>query len=148
MNREGRLKFVVDASVVLKWFSQGREGHPDKAHQLREDFRCRKIDLFSPELLVHEVTNVLRFKKSLADVLVLKAIGSVYAMDLLVPVNQKIMENALKLAREHSITVYDSTYLSFARYCGCYLITADKKFSQKMKGVSGILYIEEYDLKP
>jgi predicted nucleic acid-binding protein len=146
MNRESRLKFVVDASVILKWFSHDREGHLEKALQLREDFRIRKIDLFSPEILIYEVTNILRFKKILTDSLILKAIDSVFAMDLLVPVNQRIMENALKLAREHNITVYDSTYISFARYCGCYLITADKKFYQNLKDVPGILHIKEYIL--
>jgi predicted nucleic acid-binding protein len=146
MNRESRLKFVVDASVILKWFSHDREGHLEKALQLREDFRVRKIDLFSPELLIYEVTNILRFKKILTDSLILKAIDSIFAMDLLVPVNQRIMENALKLAREQNITVYDSTYISFARYCGCYLITADKKFYQNLKDIPGILYIKEYSI--
>ena len=146
MNRESRLKFVVDASVILKWFSQDREGNLEKALQLREDFRSRKIDLFSPELLIYEITNVLRYKKSLTDVLILKAIDSIFALDILTPLNQRIMENALNLAHKHNITVYDSTYLSFSRYCGCYLITADKKFYQKLKSVPGILYINEYNL--
>ncbi len=146
MNRESRLKFVVDASVILKWFSHDREGHLEKALQLREDFKIRKIDLFSPDLLIYEVTNVLRIKRILTDVLISRAIDSVFAMDLLVPVNHRIMDNALKLAREYRITLYSSVYISFARYCGCYLISADKKFYQKMKDVPGILYIKEYNL--
>ncbi len=146
MNRESRLKFVVDASVILKWFSQDKGASLKKALQLREDLKSRRIDVFSPDLLIYEITNVLRYKKILTDDLILKAIDSIVGLDILTPVNQRIMENALKLARTHKITVYDSTYLSFSRYCGCYLITADKKFHQKLKNVPGILFIEEYNI--
>ena len=74
----------------------------------------------------------------------MKAIDSIYAMDILIPVNLQIMKNALKLAKLHKITVYDSAYLSCAQYSGCYLITADKKFLQKLKNVLGIMPISDY----
>jgi predicted nucleic acid-binding protein len=145
MNAQGRMKFVVDASVILKWFSQEREKDHENALRIREDFRARKIDLYAPGLLIYETANVLRYKETLKDDLVLKAIDSIYAMDILIPVNLQIMKNALKLARQFEITVYDSAYLSCAQYSGCYLITADKRFYQKLKDVPGILYISGYD---
>ncbi len=146
MNDKGRLRFVVDASVILKWFSEDREKDLEKALQIREDFRDRKIDLFAPELLIYEIVNVLLYKEALKDDLILKAIDSIFAMDILIPVNLQIMKDALKLARKHSIPVYDSTYICFAQHSGCYLITADKKSFQKLKEVPGIMYISGYDL--
>jgi len=145
MNAQGRMKFVVDASVILKWFSQDREKDLEKALRIREDFRARKIDLYAPGLLIYEAANVLRYKEAIKDELILKAIDSIYAMDILIPVNHQIMKNALKLARQHEITVYDSAYLSCAQYSGCYLITADKRFYQKLKDVPGIMYISGYE---
>jgi predicted nucleic acid-binding protein len=147
MTSQSRIKFVVDASVILKWFSQDREKDLEKALQIREDFRSRKIDLYAPGLLIYETANVLRYKKALKDDLILKAIDSIYAMDIMIPVNHHIMKSALKLARQHEITVYDSAYLSCAQYAGCFLITADKRFYQKLKEVPGIMYISGYDVQ-
>jgi len=146
MNFPGRMRFVIDASVILKWFTQDKESDLEKSMKIREDYRKRKIDLLAPELLIFETTNVLRYKESLNDELILKAIASIYAMDILMPVNLQIMEKALKLARKYGITVYDSAYLSLAQFSGCYLITGDKKLFQKVKEIPGIIYIDDYDL--
>ena len=145
MNSKGRMRFVIDASVVLKWFTKDQESDLDKALQIREDYRERKIDLVAPELLIYETTNVLRYKEALKEEIVLKAISSVYSLDILFPVNLQIMKNALRLAKKYNITVYDSTYSSFAQYLGCYLITADNKFFQKLKDVPGIMYVSKYN---
>lgn len=139
-----RMKYAVDASVILKWLTQDKESDLEKAFQLREDFMERKIDLICPELLIYEIANVLRYKENLEEKLILKAIMSIYAMEILMSVNQKIMENAVKLARKYGITVYDSTYLSFAQHAGSHLITADKKLFQKIKGLPGVIFINEY----
>lgn len=144
MKHKERMKYAVDASVILKWFTQDRESDLEKALQLRKDFRERRIDLLCPELLIYEIANVLRYKEDIEEELILKAILSIYEMEILFSVNQKIMEKAVKLARKYGITVYDSTYLSFAQHAGCYLITADKKFFQKIKGMPGVIYISEY----
>jgi predicted nucleic acid-binding protein len=101
------MKFVVDASVILKWFFRDEEKDLQKALKLREDFKTRKIDLYAPGLLIYEAANVLRYKETLEDDLVLKAIDSIYSMDMLIPVNHQIMKNALKLARKYDVTVYD-----------------------------------------
>lgn len=144
MNLKERMKYAVDASVILKWFTQDRESDLERALQLRNDFRERKIDLLCPELLIYEIANVLRYKEDLEEKVILKAIISIYEMEILMLVNQKIMENAVRLASKYGITVYDSIYLSFAQHLGWHLITADKKLFQKIKDLPGIIYISEY----
>ena len=141
----GRRRFVTDASVILKWFSNAGESDLRKALELREDFRGRNIDIYAPELLIYEVANVLRYKKALHEKLIHKAITSIYDMDILLPVNPQIMTTAVTFARKYSVTVYDSTYLSFAQIAGCQLITADKKLYQKILNLPGIIFISEYN---
>ena len=106
----------------------------------------KPVDLFAPELLIHEISNVLRYKEMLSESLIFEAMSSIYEMDILFPVNLHIMADAVVLARKYGITVYDSTYLSFAQHVGCHLITADKKLLLKIKDVPGILSISEYEL--
>jgi len=144
MTIPGRRRFVTDASVVFKWFSNTGESDLEKAFELREHFRQRKIDIYAPELLIYEIANVLRYKNALHEKLIHKAISSIYDMDILLPVNLQIMTTAVTLARKYSITVYDSTYLSFALIAGCQVVTADKKLYQKIKDFPGIILISEY----
>lgn len=139
-----RRNYVIDASVILKWFSQSGENDLDKAVQLREDFGERKIDLYVPELLIYEIANVLRYKNIFKEDIIHKAISSIYEMDILLPVNPGVINRAVTIARKYRITVYDSSYLSFAQSLGCHLITADKKLYQKIKELPGIIYISDY----
>ena len=145
MTALGRKRYVADASVVLKWFSQAGENELEQAIQLRNDYRDGTIELYAPELLIYEIANVLRYKATIKEELISKAIASIYDMDFLIPVNARIMTTAVKIARKHSITVYDSSYLSFALEAGGLLVTADKKLYRKIEGVSGILYISDYE---
>lgn len=144
MRLQERLAYVVDASVVLKWFTKDKEEYLVNALKMREDFRNRTIDLFAPELLIYEIANVLRYKEDLEERLILNAIVSLYEMKILRPVNQVIMEDAVRLSRKYDITVYDSSYISFAKNLGCTLITADRKLLERIKLLSNILAIDEY----
>lgn len=140
----GRKRYVADASVILKWFSQFGESDLEKALRLRDDYSEGIIEIYAPELLVYEIANVLRFKETIADKLISEAISSIYDMDIVMPVNSRIMAEAVRLARKHAITVYDSCYLSFAREIGGLLVTADLKLYQKIQNLSGVIYIADY----
>jgi predicted nucleic acid-binding protein len=145
MSTLGRRRYVADASVVLKWFSEAGEGDTGGALRIRDDYCKGDIELYSPELLIYEIANVLRYKETIKEELISRAITSIYDMDILMPVNSRIMANAVKLARKHGITVYDSSYLSFAREAGCLIVTADKKLCKKIEGIPGIIFISDYE---
>ena len=144
MTALNRKRYVVDASVVLKWFSQAGESELEKALKLRDDHRDKIIEVYSPELLVYEVANVLRFKESISEKIISQAISSIYDMDIVIPANPRIMAEAVRTARMHAITVYDSCYLSFAWEIGAHLITADKKLYLKIQNLPGVIYIADY----
>lgn len=144
MRLRERLAYVVDASVVLKWYADDKEADHGNAFKIRKDFKNRAIDLFAPELLIYEIANVLRYKEALEEKIILNAIISIYEMRILKSVDQDIMEEAVRLARKYDITVYDSTYISFAKYLGCTLVTADRKLLQKIRQLSNVLSIDEY----
>jgi predicted nucleic acid-binding protein len=141
--RSQRPGFVVDASVVLKWFILAEEEELQSAYLLRNDYKDRAVDLFAPDLLIYEVANVLRYKNIPAEIIE-KALASLYAMDFLVPVRHKTMTEAVRIARRFDVTVYDSIYISLALACGCRMVTADLHFIQKLKNMPGVLHISEY----
>jgi predicted nucleic acid-binding protein len=91
------------------------------------------------------MANVMRYKNALKEELIVRAVASIYDMNIIHPVNFHIMKNAIELARSHDITVYDSTYLSFALNSGSFLITSDKKLQKKISDMPGVIDLGEYD---
>jgi len=65
-------------------------------------------------------------------------------MDIVLPVYLPVVITAVAIARKYGITVYDSTYVSFAQITDCPLITADKKLFGKIKALPRMLFISEY----
>jgi len=116
--------FVVDASVVIKWFLP--EIHADAARRLLHESH----QYLAPDLLFPEVGNAVwkrvrrgelkpdegrRLMSDLADV----AVETIATRDL--------MDDAWAIAIAAEHTVYDSTYLALAVRLDTQLITADKR---------------------
>lgn len=134
--------FVLDASVVTKWFSE--EEYTDKALKLRDDFSKGDIELVVPDLILYEVSNALRYNPDFDETDVVDAIGTLFdiGISIIVP-NREIINSALNLAYEHKITVYDAYYVALAKEINFNLITADRKLYLKIKDLKFAKYIEE-----
>ena len=125
-NRESR--YVLDASVVVKLFVA--EPLTDEARAffagVAQDGDAR---LFAPELLYAEVANVLwkyvRREEVSRGVARegLRKLRELALEDVSVAV---IIDDALVLAMDHGVSVYDACYVAAARLVDAPLITADE----------------------
>jgi predicted nucleic acid-binding protein len=110
--------FVLDASVVIKWFSE--EEYTDRALKLREDFSKGEIELVVPDLMLYEVSNALRYNSDFDET-----------------------NSALNLAYEYKITIYDAYYVALAKEIDFILVTADRKLYLKIKDLKFVKYIDQ-----
>ena len=127
-----RKEIVLDASVVVKWFTQ-EEGR-DKAIILRDKFVNREINILCPDLILYELSNALRYNPNFDVDDVKLAINSILEMDLniIVPLSSTI-NRAIELSFEKDITLYDAFYIALAFDLDFVFITADKKLYNKAK---------------
>jgi len=134
--------FVLDASVVIKWFSE--EEYTDVALKLRDDFSKGDIELVVPDLMLYEVSNALRYNPDFDETDVADAVGTLFdiGISIIVP-NREVINSALNLAYEHKITVYDAYYVALAKEINFKLITADRKLYLKIKDLKYAKYIDE-----
>jgi len=106
------MSFVVDASIVAAWLL------PDESNELAEEARLamKSEDALAPELLLHEIRNILviseRRKRVTADDAVSLLVG-LRKVPLII-VDMKDDFSILQLAREHRLSGYDATYLALA----------------------------------
>jgi len=139
-------RYVVDASVALKWFIP--EAHSPEAAALLDPAHS----LHSPDLLFAEVGNTLwkktrRRELSPAEArLVLRGLASV---PLDITPARALIGGALDLALHVGCTAYDAMYLALAVHHDCRLVMADhrlreligrKALARHISALSGVEY--------
>ena len=136
--------FVLDTSVVLKWFSEFGENDLPQAIQLRQALLEGSVLFTVPELLFYELSNALRYNPSLSSKDVQEALDSVIDMGLVVKgVDKKVMADAISIAFKYGVTVYDAYFLALSRIEKKPLIIADYKFAEKVKASKEILRLSD-----
>ncbi len=133
-------EFVLDTSVVLKWFSAFREGDLDQALRLREEMLAGTVVFVVPDLLFYEMANALRYNPNLSPKDVNEALDSILDVGFEVRrVDKKTMQDAISIAFKHNITIYDAYFIALSRVEGKPLITADYKLAERVKTIKGII---------
>lgn len=123
-------KFVVDASVAIKWFVP--ETHSAAAGRLLES----EPILAAPDLIVPELGNTLWKKVRRGEISseeaaeILATFGTIGVE--LYPCSP-LLVSAFELAVALDRTVYDSLYLALAVALDCPLITADRRFHDSVR---------------
>jgi predicted nucleic acid-binding protein len=138
-------RFVVDASVVVKWFVP--EVYAEAARDLlREDFA-----LCAPDLVRAEVGNVL-WKKwrrgQLTSEVVEGVLRDLEGFALEIETSEPLLGTAWDVARRFDGSFYDSLYVALAERTGCPLVTADRKLYDSLPdgGLAGrLMWVEDLD---
>lgn len=90
--------------------------------------------LAAPDLLRYEVANVIRHTDRLKPAERPVALANFQALPLrYVPLDDMALGEALHLALEREVTVYDASYAVLANRMGASLITADERFVRRMR---------------
>jgi predicted nucleic acid-binding protein len=125
------MSYVVDASVVVKWFVE-TERFFEEALAFLERHRH---ELQAPDLLLIEVANAIRKKQSQGE------ISAVQANEIFAAVREYIVEfqpavefvdRALEIALALDHSIYDCIYLACAEASGAVMVTDDDRFVRKV----------------
>lgn len=122
--------YVIDASVVVKWFL------PEPDAEAARRLRRANVECAAPDLLFLEVPNVL-WKHYVRGNLELEiARGAVEALSA-APIRLRTIESlfaeSFRLATETRRSVYDCSYLALAIEMARPLVTADRRFYDAIK---------------
>jgi predicted nucleic acid-binding protein len=145
MAGDGSMKgFVLDTSVILKWFSDFEEADLDQALLLRQAFLEGKVLFVVPDLLFYELANALRHNPNFSKGDVEEAVHSVYEMGLEAKgAEESVMAEAISLAFKYDLAVYDAYFLALSKNEGKPFITADYRFVERLKGFREIIKLRD-----
>ncbi len=122
-----------------------KEEWSDRALELREDFRSKKLGLLSPRLLLCEVANGLRYSPELSPREILEGLESLINMQIdLIEFDLQQWRSATQNALALQISVYDSAYYTAAESYSMKLITADRRLFKKV-GDKNSIFLKDYD---
>ncbi|MBI3666316.1 MAG: type II toxin-antitoxin system VapC family toxin [Acidobacteria bacterium] len=124
-------RYVVDASVVVKWFVP--EIHSEAALQ----FTVSECELLAPDFLLTEVGNILWKKIRRAELTrnegreVLRVLRRA---PLQIHPSELLLQPAFEIACSTGRSVYDSLYLGLAVLRRCRAVTADRRLYNALQG--------------
>jgi predicted nucleic acid-binding protein len=128
---------VLDASVVVKWYKD--ESGSDVALRLKDGYVSGDFDIVVPDLIIYELANCIRFSSGSDEYDVVDVVGNFteLGIDIVVP-TLYLLDGAANLSYKYNVTIYDAVYLALAKAVGAELITADKKFYERVKAERGV----------
>jgi len=137
------MHYVLDSSVIIKWFSYHEEDNVDQALRLMDLFGENLVKISIPDLSIYEVGNALRHNKKFTPEEVKNAINRLIGMELdVVEIKEDLACKAIDIAYEEDITLYDAVFISIADHLMIPLVTADAKQYKAAKKSSNVLQLE------
>lgn len=127
-----RAALVLDASVIVKWFSKEGEDDLEKALRIRASHVYGESTIVVPDVLYHEVTNALIHKQALTLEEVILAVEFLFKLSMsTVHMTDELVSASARLARQNGITEYDACYAAVAAKYDCPLVTSNPKHQGK-----------------
>ncbi|MEM2123102.1 MAG: type II toxin-antitoxin system VapC family toxin [Candidatus Bathyarchaeia archaeon] len=135
---------VVDASVAAKWFIP--EEDSDKASKILREYADRRIEIYSPDLLIYEVANLMRYRPDINGEALAENMENLFRLQLtLIPPSPDMISEAAVKAKELNLSVYDACYVVVAEALAANLVTADGELHEKCIGEGLTLLLKDLD---
>lgn len=125
--------YVIDTSIVVKWFNQENESNVEIAHQIYKDMLDNIIVLIVPNLIIIEIINALKKGKHASLGAIKKSIDDLFSLPLIIKeISQPILEQTAEAMETYNIAAYDALFVATAKNADCKLISDDTKAHGKI----------------
>ncbi|MEK6258201.1 MAG: type II toxin-antitoxin system VapC family toxin [Planctomycetota bacterium] len=138
------MKYVLDASVAVKWTLQ--ESDSDDARKLLDDIDAGLIDVAAPNTFPVEVAHALTKAERRGVIPRGEAqLGLTEVMTASVTLHDTLplLTRAVELASEKRIGVYDCLYVALAEELDCERVTADVRLVNVFRDLSRIVLLSD-----
>lgn len=141
-------RLVVDASVAAKWHLSD-EVYTDQARLVLRRFAEGKTSLCAPihirtEVPAAIVTATRRQPARLSREDGQAAIEEFLTLAIETVEGPTLTLAAYVLAHQHQVSFYDALYLSAAQALGAPLVTADRRFYERIQGLPNVRWLGDY----
>ena len=125
------MRVVLDASALAKWFLVEEESR--EMRLLRDKIIGSEVEAHVPSLVFVELANLLRYSRGLTPGDVADGVAATMSIGLVVHDFVEVLGEAVSIAFEKGLTVYDSIYVALAEKLDAVLVTYDKVLLREVK---------------
>lgn len=125
-------EFVLDASVVLKWFGTEERGST-AARELRDDYQAGRLFVVAPSLLFLELLNIAGRRWNWSDDALRELAAALNELGFDIG-DASLLAVASWVIR--GLTVYDASYVALAEERGLVLVTDDERILELAPEIS------------
>ena len=137
--------FVLDSSVIFKWFYSESESAAETAKILYEKAVTKNFHILSPELLIYELVNIFRFRTNISANLLEDIIREIFDILIFLKMEYKSYINAYNISRRINSSIYDGIYIAMSEKYKAPFITADKKLYESAKNFNfSVLFLDDF----
>lgn len=141
IDKLGDKKYVLDTSVIVKWYDQSEE-YSAQAISILDMLLQSKIRIFLPVLAIYEVGNVFVRAKGLKHNYCKTALSNFLNLPIIFQyTTTDFVKTTTTIAKSTNTTFYDASFMATAFLNDCKLITANFKHQ------GGYNRIQTIDLK-
>jgi len=135
--------YVLDASVILKWFIE--ENDSEKARAILNRYIKGDFIIVVPDFLLYEVANVLKCSGAYTEKEIIEAVTSLYDLDIkIISSLSDVLKTMIKLTFQKGITSYDAIYLALAIELQIPFITADVRLYHKINDIKYVKLLKDF----
>ena len=126
-------KYILDTSVIIKWYSHENEDDLDQAMLFYQQVRENKVIIISLDLMVFELLNFFICRLKLPKDKLSKILSEIYDILFIINSNKALHEEAYEIANILKNTIYDSSFVALSVKLQYPLFTADSKLCNAAK---------------
>ncbi|MDD5622455.1 MAG: type II toxin-antitoxin system VapC family toxin [Actinomycetota bacterium] len=145
IQEKSREIFVLDSSVIFKWFYSENESGTEAARILYEKATLKNFYILSPELLIYELLNIFRFRTNISEKLLEDIIREIFNILIFPKLDRKSYIMAYEISRKIKASIYDCIYIAMSEIYKAPLIAADKKLCESAKSLNfNIVFLDDF----
>lgn len=130
------IRYALDTSIMLRWFSQENDADTEQALRLREEQLAETIDLVVLDQSVYELLHVLKENARFSQELLASALASLDFMHLtVIPYSPELMRKAAQIACEYEVSIYAACFIALGAHLRCQAVTCDPELFRKVSAL-------------
>lgn len=141
------IRYALDTSVLLHWFSQPNEPDTERALRLRQEHLDQSIELVVLDQVIYELIHVLKESRHFDSELLETALASLEYMHLtILPYSYDLVNKTAKIAFEHDISTFAAGAVALSAQLRCQMVTADEVVYRKISSLPWTILLANLSL--
>lgn len=141
------IRYALDTSVMLHWFTSSHDPDTERALRLREEQLAETVELTVLDHSIYELLHILKESAYFDQDQLQAALTSLEYLHLtIVPYTFDLARKATQIACEHQIGIYAAGFVALGACLRCQAVTCDRQLYHKISSLPWTFLLSHLNL--